>query len=166
MNRALRSALTCTPFLKRAYNEARKHYINRRALRAARHYFVNYADYRKALLNRYPGNRLELHAKNGLKIAIRPTRPDAVLLYEVLVTRSYARHLPSRMYRTVVDIGGYIGDFALFAVADLRASKVITCEPSPGNCALARMNIAGNQLDDRVSLVEKAVTKDGAPLML
>jgi FkbM family methyltransferase len=66
----------------------------------------------------------------------------------------------------VVDIGGYIGDFALFAVADLKASKVITCEPSPDNCAIARKNIAGNQLHDRVSLVEKAVTKDGAPLML
>ena len=61
--------------------------------------------------------------------------------------------------------GGFIGDFSLYAVKRLNASRVIVCEPSPRNWALLLKNIANNGYEDRIEPVNKAVT-DGGDVMM
>jgi FkbM family methyltransferase len=65
----------------------------------------------------------------------------------------------------VVDIGGFVGDFSLYAVKRLNARRVIVCEPSPQNSALLLKNIANNGYEDRIEPVNKAVTDGGNAMM-
>jgi FkbM family methyltransferase len=65
----------------------------------------------------------------------------------------------------VIDVGGIIGDFSLYAVKRLNARRVIVCEPSPRNWALLLKNIANNGYEDRIEPVNKAVTDGGNAMM-
>jgi FkbM family methyltransferase len=55
----------------------------------------------------------------------------------------------------VVDIGGHIGYYAvMFGVAVGSTGRVIAIEPDPDNAAVLKMNVAVNELDDVVTVVE------------
>ncbi|MGA8406715.1 MAG: FkbM family methyltransferase [Candidatus Acidiferrales bacterium] len=77
----------------------------------------------------------------------------------------YIRDLTLPDNPLVIDVGGFIGDFCLYAVKRLNARRVIVCEPSPRNWALLLKNIANNGYEDRIEPVNKAVTEGGNAMM-
>ena len=89
---------------------------------------------------------------------------DASILAEVFLDNCYIRGLSLPDEPVVVDVGGYIGDFAIYAVKRLKARKVVACEPSPRNFALLKRNVAVNRYGDRIQMLNKAVT-DGECVM-
>jgi len=90
---------------------------------------------------------------------------DAAILAEIFVDHCYVQGLSLPERPVVVDIGGYIGDFALYAAKHLKARKVVVCEPSPRNWVLLQKNVAQNHFQDQIVLVNKAVT-NGEDVMM
>jgi FkbM family methyltransferase len=102
---------------------------------------------------------------DGLVITIRRNFGDAMTVAEVFSTDCYTRYLTLPESPVVIDVGGFIGDFSVYAVKRLNAAKVIVCEPSPRNWTLLLRNIANNGYQDRIEPVNKAVT-DGGDVMM
>jgi len=57
---------------------------------------------------------------------------------------------------SVIGIGGYIGETAIF-FAQKGASRIFCVEPAPDNLTLLRQNISQNSLQDRIIIIEAAV---------
>ena len=164
MNRAVRHFFLTTPVLRDVYLNTRRAYHLRLCRKQAESCFVNAEDFREAL-QADDGALVELRTKDGLRITIRRNRMDAGILAEVFVEKSYLEGLSLRARPVIVDIGGYIGDFALYAAKELGAQKVVVCEPSPRNWTLLEKNVADNHYQDRIVAVNKAVT-DGQPIRM
>jgi len=164
MNRAVRHFFLRTPLLRDVYLNTRRAYHLHLCRRQAESCFVNASDFRAAL-QADDGALAELRTKDGLSITIRRNRTDAGILAEVFVEKSYLEGLSLPARPVIVDIGGYIGDFALYAAKHLDARKVVVCEPSPRNWDLLEKNVAANHLQDRIVAVNKAVT-DGQPVRM
>jgi FkbM family methyltransferase len=130
----------------------------------ARQYFDNSEDYLSAL-DSEDGKVVALSAKDGLKLSIRRNYMDASIVGEVFLDRCYVRGLKLPARPVVVDVGGYIGDFALFAVKCLNARLVVVCEPSPRNWELLKLNVAANHYEDRIEMVNKAVASQEYVMM-
>jgi len=150
--------------LKEIYSTARSEYHDQRIRRIAKSQIVNLDDYLEAL-KMEDGKLVDIHMRDGLKITLRRDRMDAVVVAEIFFDNCYLRDLSLPPNPIVVDIGGFIGDFALYAAARLRARRVVVCEPSPRNWLLLVKNIQDNHCEDRVIMVNKAVT-DGRAVML
>lgn len=164
MNTAVRRFFAGTPILRRVYTTARSAYHRRRLVNKARTFIVNVDAYRDAL-RREDGRIVDLTTNDGLVITIRRNYMDASILGEVFLDNCYVRGLSLPERPVIVDIGGYIGDFSLYAAKRLNALKVVVCEPSPQNWALLTKNVAANHYEDRIVTVNKAVT-DGRPVMM
>ena len=132
---AVRRFCLGVPILRDLYRGARKLYTRRRALKMAKGYFVNFNDYRPAL-ELEDGKIVEIRTRDGLTLSIRRNIVDAGILAETFLDNCYVRGLILPEHPVVVDIGGFIGDFALYATKCLNARKVVVCEPSPQNWAL------------------------------
>src|SRR6202171_3177067 len=155
-----------TPILRYVYYVARKTYHRRQIAQQAKDYFVNADDDRGALRSDDDEGRVvDIRTKDGLTLTIRRNYMEATILAEVFIEKCYVRGLLLPDHPVVVDIGGFIGDFALFAAQSLKARRVIVYEPSPGNWTLLTKNVATNKFEDRIEMVNKAVT-DGRPVML
>jgi FkbM family methyltransferase len=63
-----------------------------------------------------------------------------------------------------LDVGGNIGTTSLYAAACRDFSDIYCFEPVPGNIRVARANIAINDLQDRITLVPKAVSDKSGSL--
>ncbi|HYU45087.1 MAG TPA: FkbM family methyltransferase [Terriglobales bacterium] len=146
------------------YGMARRKFHRRRIARAATSYFVNIDEYREAL-ELEDGRVVEIRTKDGLTVAIRRNYMDAAILAEIFLDHCYVEGLSLPERPVIVDIGGYIGDFALYAVMHLNARKVVVCEPSPHNWVLLQENVVQNRFQDRIKLVNKAVT-NGEDVMM
>jgi len=165
MNTTLRKILTANSLSRRFYFAARQAYRIRRAAWGARRYFLN-ADEFKGALGSYRGTALlDLRTVDGLKITMRQNFGDALTLAEIFLDDCYIRELNLPPHPVIVDIGGFIGDFSLYAVKRLNARRVIVCEPSPRNWVLLLKNIANNGYEDRIESVNKAVTDGGNAMM-
>ena len=164
MNMAVRRFFQSTPLFRNLYGAARTTYHRRRVLRAAGNYFTAPDQYLTAW-DREDGKVVDLRTKDGLIITIRQNHMDAMILAEIFLDNCYVTGLHLSDQPIVVDIGGYIGDFALYAVKRLKARKVVVCEPSPRNWSLLKQNIANNHYEDRIEPVNKAVT-DGEDVLM
>jgi FkbM family methyltransferase len=164
VNTAVRTFCQKTPLLRDIYVTTRTVYNRRRIAKAARSYFVNSEEYCNALKTN-DGTVVDVHTTDGLSISIRRNCMDATILAEIFLDRCYTRGLSLPDEPVVVDIGGYIGDFALFAAKCLNARKVVVCEPSPRNWALLQKNVANNHFHGRIITVNKAVT-EGKEVMM
>jgi FkbM family methyltransferase len=102
---------------------------------------------------------------DGLTITIRQNYGDAMTIGEIFLDNCYVRDLTLAAQPVVIDVGGFIGDFSLYAVKRLNARRVIVCEPSPRNWRLLVKNVANNGYEDRIEAVNKAVT-DGGDVMM
>jgi FkbM family methyltransferase len=150
--------------LRKLYLRTRGFHNRRAFLKKAKDYVVNIDDYRKAL-ELEDEEIVDIRMKSGLILSIRRNIADAGVLAETYLNNSYVRGLTLPDHPTVVDIGGFIGDFALYAARYLNARKVIVCEPSPQNWALLKRNVANNHYENRIEMVNKAVT-DGQDVMM
>lgn len=165
MNATIRRLLTATSVSRRLYFAARQSYGIHRTAMAAGGYFLN-ADEFKSALGASGGTALvDLRTADGLTITIRQNRGDAMTVAEIFLDDCYLRDLTLPQNPVVIDIGGFIGDFSLYAVKRLNARRVIVCEPSPRNWALLLRNIANNRFEDRIEPVNKAVTDGGNAMM-
>lgn len=99
-----------------------------------------------------------LYTRNGLKIMIRQNIWDARIVREIFIDKPYVRYANLPKNPTIVDIGGYIGDFSLFAAKYLSARRVVVYEPTLENFKVLQKNIKINNLHDRIIAVNKAVT--------
>jgi FkbM family methyltransferase len=166
MNNTLRKILTANSLSRRLYCAARQEYHARRVSKSAERYFVNADEFRKAIRAHGLTEPVDLRTKDGLTISIRPNYGDAMTIAEIFLYDCYGRDLALPANPVVIDIGGFIGDFALYAVKRLNARRVIVCEPAPRNWALLLKNIANNGYQDRIEPVNKAVTANGENVMM
>jgi FkbM family methyltransferase len=165
MNPTIRRILTGTPLSARVYFAARQAYGVRRAARGAGRYFLNVDEFKSALRAHGSMALVDLHTADGLTITMRRNYGDASTLSEIFLENCYVQDLTLPPNPVVIDVGGFIGDFSLYAVKRLNASRVIVCEPSPRNWALLLKNIANNGYEDRIEPVNKAVTDGGNAMM-
>lgn len=102
-----------------------------------------------------------LRTHDGLNLTIRQNLWDARIVREIFFDKPYIRrfHLPSRP--VVVDIGGYIGDFSVYAAKYLEARRVVVYEPIAENFEILKRNVEGNGFGDRITAVNKAVGNAG-----
>jgi FkbM family methyltransferase len=122
-----------------------------------RRLFKNYDLYLRAL-NRKGDGPVVLHTHDGLNITIRQNIWDCRIVREIFFDKPYVRHFVLPPNPTIVDIGGYIGDFSIYAVKYLNAGRVIVYEPTVENFEILRQNIENNGYTDRITAVNKAVS--------
>jgi FkbM family methyltransferase len=166
MNATIRRILTANSISHRLYCAARQAYHTRRVTRCAGRYFVNVDEFKTALGGHGVTTPLDLHTVDGLTITIRQNYGDAMTVAEIFLENCYGRDLHLPPNPVVIDIGGFIGDFSLYAVKRLNARKVVVCEPSPRNWTLLLKNIANNGYEGRIEPENKAVTADGGSVMM
>jgi FkbM family methyltransferase len=77
----------------------------------------------------------------------------------ILLDDCYIHALTFRRAPVVIDVGGFIGDFSLYAVRRLNARRVIVYEPSPRNWVLPSRNIANNGYEDRIEPVNRRLRR-------
>jgi FkbM family methyltransferase len=103
-----------------------------------------------------------LTTHSGIKIEIRRNIWDALIVEEVFVDKCYDRFSDLGQHPVVVDVGGYIGDFSLYAAMELNAEKGVVCEPMVENLEILRRNVERNELSTRIVVVPAAVSdRDG-----
>jgi len=165
MNPTIRKILTANSLSRRLYFAARQAYRIRTTAIGAGRYFLNAEEFKRALETHGGTALIDLRTADGLTITIRQNHGDALTLGEIFLEDCYVRYLNLPPNPVVIDIGGFIGDFSLYAVKRLNARRVVVCEPSPRNWALLLRNIANNGYGDRIEAVNKAVT-DGGDIMM
>lgn len=165
MNPTIRRILTANSLSRRLYFAARQAYRNRQVASSAGRYFLNADEFKNALVARGRTATVDLRTVDGLTITMRSNHGDAATVGEIFLEDCYGRCLTLPDNPVVIDVGGFIGDFALYAVKRLNARRVIVCEPSPRNWALLLKNIANNGYEDRIEPVNKAVTDGGNTMM-
>jgi FkbM family methyltransferase len=94
----------------------------------------------------------------GTRLHTRRNRSDIYMIGEIWAFRKYDyfgyRVQPGEV---VVDIGGNIGTFTVYAAAVCRASRVLVFEPFPENFAVLTRNVEENRLQ-MVTCVNEAVS--------
>lgn len=121
--------------------------------------FGNYNLIEKALTKKSPG-LIKLLTNDGLKINIRQNVFDARIVREVFIKKQYILNFILPENPVIIDIGGYIGDFSLYASKYLRAKRVIVCEPVLENFELLNLNISDNNFNNIIKPIKKAVGKN------
>jgi FkbM family methyltransferase len=165
MNATIRRILTANSLSRRLYFAARQRYRVRSAARWPERWVLNADEFKGALGPNGQTVLVDLHTVDGLTITMRKNYADAMTIAEIFVGNTYVRDLTLPANPVVIDVGGFIGDFSLYAVKRLNARRVIVCEPSPRNWALLVKNIANNRYEDRIEPVNKAVTAGGNVMM-
>ena len=164
MNAAVRRFFQGIPICRDLCRVTRQTYNRRRFIKAGAKYFINFDECRGDL-EAEDGRSVDVRTKGGLILTIRRNYLDAAILAEIFVDNCYVQGLSMRDQPIVVDIGGYIGDFAVYAAKRLQACKIVVYEPSVKNWALLMKNISNNHFEDRIEAVNKAVTDGGDVLM-
>jgi Met-10+ like-protein len=114
--------------------------------------FENNDAYVRALYRKGEGT-VTLHTHDGLDIAIRQNLWGARIVREIFFERPYVQYVNLPPHPVIVDIGGYIGDFSLYAAKYLNARRVVVFEPTAENFALLKQNIENNGYGDRITAV-------------
>jgi FkbM family methyltransferase len=104
--------------------------------------------------------------ENGLRVAIRHGKVDVVTLGEVFKHHDYEppgelEQVLARV-RTIIDLGGNIGLFGLFATVRWPHAQIISFEPDPDNASVHRWTMVANDLTERWQLIQAAASnRDG-----
>ncbi len=120
--------------------------------------FTNWIEFERARRRRDDGETV-LRSRSGLKLAIRHNFWDAVIVQEQFLDRDYVREfrVPEGRLPVIVDIGSYIGDFALWCAQEFGA-RVVAYEPTAENFAMLTKNIDLNpHIVERVTAVNRGV---------
>ena len=90
---------------------------------------------------------------NGAKFNIRPDSWDENIVRAVVEHNEY--NIDISEGDVVVDIGGHIGSFAI--MAGLKGANVTVYEPTKENFKMLVSNIKLNNLEDKITAINKAV---------
>jgi FkbM family methyltransferase len=122
--------------------------------------FSNILDYFSLLRGATSRTHITLSTRDGLKISCRNNYWDVRIVTETFLERPYLRDVTlSVPTPVVVDVGGYIGDFSLYAARYLNA-KVYVYEPMPENYEVLKENVSINGYEGRIKIWNKAVSND------
>jgi FkbM family methyltransferase len=100
--------------------------------------------------------------RNGFQLTLRD-RLETVVLWHISFGCCY-RVSPAD--RVILDVGGNIGMFCLWAAGQAKAAAITSVEPFPETFERLRAHIRDNRLEHRVTLVNAAVANDeGTRLM-
>jgi FkbM family methyltransferase len=104
--------------------------------------------------------------ENGRTVAIRHSAGAGVILAEVFNRHDYqpSGDLEEALAQpnTIVDLGGNIGLFGLFAAVRWPRAQIVAFEPDPDNAAVHRLTIDANGLAERWQLIQTAASnRDG-----
>lgn len=115
--------------------------------------------------------RVRIHFWNGMTMTGRPKSVDRCICNEEWLDRCYEPNDAGIRFnwnasRVIIDIGGHIGGFTLYAAAKAPDARIIAFEPEPTNAAILRENITNNHLESRVTVVENAVAAQAGTLTL
>jgi FkbM family methyltransferase len=94
---------------------------------------------------------------NGMVIESRPYAIDGSALNEVWFDRCYDPNEFGIQFnwknaKYIIDAGGHIGTFTLFAAANAPQAQIVTLEPEPSNFIMVTTNVTRNNLLNRVSI--------------
>nr|WP_153508291.1 FkbM family methyltransferase [Dickeya oryzae] len=80
---------------------------------------------------------------NGMEVAHLKSYETSYLYEEIFVEKTYVKHgISFQPGDVIVDIGGNIGMFSLFATTQCPDLRIFSCEPSPISYAILRKNLA------------------------
>jgi FkbM family methyltransferase len=153
---SIKGGMMKSPVVRGAYARVR----SLQARREGATLFENAEEYSRAF-DRRAEDGIVLRTHDGLQLAIRSNFWDAEIVREIFFEQPYVRHVTLPPNPVIVDVGGYIGDFALYAVKYLDAARVVTYEPTRENFAMLVHNIELNGYADRITAVPKAVGNSG-----
>jgi FkbM family methyltransferase len=106
------------------------------------------------------GMRERTVTRDGLRFRVRRLTCDEDFVVNVVERSEYLQHgLAITAGDRVLDIGGNIGTFAVFAAS--HGARVVTIEPDAENLALLRHNLALNDMAASVTVIEAALTPHG-----
>lgn len=106
----------------------------------------------------YKKEFFSLYLKNGLKIKLRTRSTDLQAFVNVWIINEYRiKGFEILENNVIIDIGGHIGLFALYASIISPNGKIISIEPYPPNFLLLKENITNNNLNN-IIFINKAVT--------
>lgn len=106
----------------------------------------------RAALNEKGDGETVLRTRDGLNLHVRRNVMDARIIEETFVRRPYLTGLSLPENPVVVDIGGYIGDFTVYASRYLNAEKVVVYEPCIENFRVLETNLKENDCSNVVSV--------------
>jgi FkbM family methyltransferase len=81
-------------------------------------------------------------------------------IYEPELSRAVNESLARCASPTLLDIGANIGLLTLNVLAETPAARIFACEPSPTSVATLAKTLAANRLEDRVTLVREAFSRE------
>lgn len=114
----------------------------------------------------YKKEFFSLELKNGLKVKLRTDSTDLQAFANVWILKEYEnKHFEISENDVIIDVGGHVGLFALFASTRIQNGKIISVEPHPGNFSLLQENMDNNELHG-VVLVNKAVANSNGTVRL
>src|SRR6185437_7139255 len=113
---SIRKFLKTNSLSRQIYVAARHAYKVHWVARGAGRYFLNSNDYKKALYAYGETPLVDLRTADGLTVTIGQNYSDAMTIAEVLLRHCYDRHVKLPPGSVIVDVGGFVGDFALYAV--------------------------------------------------
>jgi len=96
----------------------------------------------------------ELVLRTGERLTLRE-HTDTVIFWLIFARRHYP---VNSSYDVVLDIGANVGMFTLYAAREAPNARIIAVEPFPETCRKLREHVETNQLNDRVTIVNCAVT--------
>ena len=106
----------------------------------------------------YKKEFFHLYLKNGLKIKLRTKSTDLQAFANVWILKEYEMEGFEIMENDlIIDVGGHIGLFALYASLKCPEGKVISVEPHPQNFSLLKENMSNNNFL-KTKIVNKAIT--------
>jgi FkbM family methyltransferase len=95
------------------------------------------------------------------QLLLRPGIWDYACVWEIFVEEAYRPtigKLPPTLH-TIIDLGSYLGDFAIWAAKRYHAKKVITVDADPVNYSFIPINIQKNKLTKNITPVLRAIYK-------
>ena len=91
---------------------------------------------------------LETLELGGLRVFVRSGTSDRVVAEDNLIHHSYEKRFPICEGECWLDVGGYIGTFALRVLQ--VGGRVLSCEPDPNNLEMYKKNITENEFSASV----------------
>jgi len=89
-----------------------------------------------------------LYLKNGLKIKLRTNSTDLQAFANVWILKEYEiEGFEILENDVIIDVGGHVGLFALFASLRCLNGKIISIEPHPQNFLLLKENMTNCKLN-------------------
>lgn len=101
----------------------------------------------KVYFHRYENNNFIIKTKNDLKIKLRTKSTDLQAFANVWLLEEYKeRGFEINNEDTIIDIGGHVGLFSMYASIKCKSGKIFTYEPIKENFQLMKENIQLNKL--------------------